>query len=41
MDRTKDLETLNGGIKSQKLSSIDGVCYQFILPSVLCPWVFS
>ena len=38
MDRTKDLETWNEGIKSQKLSYIDDVCNQFILPNVLCPW---
>ena len=36
MDRTKDLETWNEGIKSQKLSSIDDVCNQFLLPNVLC-----
>ena len=39
MDRTKDLETWNEGIKSQKLSSIADFCNQFILPNVVCPWV--
>ena len=38
MDRTKDLETRNEGIKYQKLSSIADVCNQFILPNVLCTW---
>ena len=41
MDRTKGLETWNEGIKYQKLSYIDDVCNQFILPNVLCPWVCS
>ena len=41
MDRAKDLETCNKGIKSQKLSSVSDVCNQFILPNVLCPWVCS
>ena len=41
MDRTKDLETWNEGIKSQKLSSIDDVCNQFLLPNVLCLWECS
>ena len=39
MDINKDLETLNEGIKSQKLSYIADVCNQFILPYFLCPWV--
>ena len=38
MDRTKDSETWNKGIKSQKLSSIADVCNQFLLPNVLCSW---
>ena len=38
MARTKDLETWNEGIKSQKLSYIANVCNQFLLPNVLCPW---
>ena len=38
MDRTKDLETWNEGIKYQKLSYIDDFCYQFLLPNVLCLW---
>ena len=38
MDRIKDLETWNEGIKYQKLSSIDDVCNQFLLPNVICPW---
>ena len=38
MDRTKDLETWNEGIKYQKLGSISDVCNHFILPNVLCPW---
>ena len=37
MDITKDLETWNEAIKSQKLSSITDVCNQFLLPNVLCP----
>ena len=41
MDRTKDLVTWNEGIKYQKLSYIAGVCNQFLLPNVLCPWVCS
>ena len=41
MDRTRNLETWNEGIKSQKLSSIADVCNRFILPNVLCPWGFS
>ena len=40
MDITKDLETWNKGIKSQKLSYIADVCNQFLLTNVLCPWVF-
>ena len=38
MDRTKDLETWNEGIKYQKLGYIDDVCNQFLLPNVLSPW---
>ena len=38
MDRTKDLETWNEGIKSQELSYIANVCNQFLLPNVLYPW---
>ena len=38
MDRTKDLETWNEGIKYQKLSSIADVCNQFLLPNFICPW---
>ena len=38
MDRTKDLETWNEGIKSQKLSSIADVCNQFLLPNFLFQW---
>ena len=38
MDRTKDLNTFNEGIKYQKLISITDVCNQFILPNVLFPW---
>ena len=38
MDRNKDLETCNEGIKSQKLSSIADVCNKFLLPNVLCTW---
>ena len=38
MDRTKELETYNEGIKSQKLSSIADGCNRFLLPNVLCPW---
>ena len=38
MDRTKELETWNEGIKSQKLCSIADVCNWFLLRNVLCPW---
>ena len=38
MDRTKDLETFNEGIQSQKLSYISDFCNKFLLPNVLCPW---
>ena len=38
MDRTKDLETCNEGIKSQKLTYITDVCNMLILPNVLCLW---
>ena len=41
IDRNKDLETCNEGIKSQKSSSIADVCNQFLLPNLLCPWVCS
>ena len=41
MDRTKDLETWNEGIKSQKLSYIADVCNQFLLPNVICLWGYS
>ena len=41
MDRNKELEKWNEGIKSQKLISIDNVCNQFLLPNVLCPWEYS
>ena len=41
MDRNKDLETWNEGIKTQKLGSIADVCDQFLLPNFLCPWVCS
>ena len=40
MDRTKDLETWNEGIKYQKLRSIADVCNKFLLPNVSCPWGF-
>ena len=40
MDRTKDLETWNEGIKFQKLSFIADVCNQFLLSNVLCPGIF-
>ena len=40
MDKNKDLETWNEGIKSQKLSSIADVCNRFILPNVICPCIF-
>ena len=41
MDRIKDLKNWNEGIKYQKLSSIADVCNRFLLPNVICPWVFS
>ena len=39
MDKTKDLESWNEGIKFKELSYIADVCNQFILPSFICPWV--
>ena len=41
MDRTKDLETWNENIQSQKISSIAVFCNQFLLQNDLFPWVFS
>ena len=41
MDRTKDLETCNWGIKNGKLSSIADVFNKLLLPNVLFPWVCS
>ena len=41
MDRTKDLETCNEGIISQKLGFIADFCNRFLLPNVLCPWECS
>ena len=41
MDISKDLETWNEGIQSQKLSSIANFCYQFLIPNVIYPWGFS
>ena len=38
MIRTKNLETWNEGIKSQKISYIADVYNQFLLPNFLCPW---
>ena len=38
MDKTKDLETWNEGIKSPKLIYIADVCNQFLLPNGICPW---
>ena len=38
MDRTKDFETWNEGIKSQKLSYIADFFNQFLLPNVICLW---
>ena len=41
MDRTKDSETWNKGIKSQKLVSIADVCNRSILSNFLSLWGFS
>ena len=41
MDRNKDLETCNEGIKYQKLCYIADVCNWFLLSEVICPWVCS
>ena len=41
MNKTKDLETWNEGIKYQTLSSIADVCNPFLLQNVICTWVCS
>ena len=40
MDITKDSETWNEDIKYQKSSSIADACNQFLLPNVICLWIW-